>query len=485
MEAQDPRASRFRRAVFTGDVDGLRAAFAEHPDLVEVIDEPWFHFDKPAIVQAAGARNRELADALLDLGADIEARSAWANGPYSALHALVDGADARSLALADHLVARGASIDLHAAAGMGRADVIERVLDAEPHRVSEPGPDGATPLHLAKDAGIAALLLDRGAEIDKRCVDHRSTAAMWAAGGREDVVRLLLERGARPDLFLAVIVDDVELAARILEEDPSAIDVQVRFGKSHPHVGFGDKYVWSLGGAETPLELARRRGAHTIYDFLLERSPPSARLVQASRRGDVGEIERLLADATLLDSIANADLCDALAGSPEGARILLTHGADPAVRDDGPGATALHQAAWRGDLTLAAALLDGGADAHLRDRTYSATPLGWANENGKRAMIDLLVERAEPDLVDSALLGDAERVRAHLDRDPTLADAPKGGGAAALCVAATRGHVEVVEVLLDQGVDPTIPIDETGRTALDMALGHGHADVVRALSRPG
>jgi ankyrin repeat protein len=469
--------------VFTGDVEGLRAAFAEHPELVEVIDEPWFHFDKPAIVQAAGARNRELVDALLDLGADIDARSAWANGPYSALHALVDGADARSLDLAEHLVERGAAIDLHAAAGMGRADVIERILDAEPHRVSEPGPDGATPLHLAKDAGIAALLLDRGAEINKRCVDHLSTAAMWAAGGREDVVRLLLERGARADLFLAVIVEDVELAARILVDDPSAIDVHVRFGKSHPHVGFGDKYVWTLGGAETPLELARRRGADAIYAFLLERSPPSARLVQASRRGDADEVAWLVADGTLLSDIAEADLCDALAGSASGARTLLAHGADPDVRDDGPDATALHHAAWRGELDLADALLDGGADAYLRDGTYSATPLGWANENRQRGMIALLVERAPPDLVDAAMLGLAERVRAGLLADGEPRSVSDAEAVSALRTAAACGHVDVVEVLLDHGVDPTIPHPESGKSALDLATERGHAEVAKALSR--
>jgi ankyrin repeat protein len=339
-------------------------------------------------------------------------------------------------------------------------------------------------LHLAKDAGIAALLLDRGAEIDKRCVDHRSTAAMWAAGSREDVVRLLLERGPRPDLFLAVIVDDVDLATRILEEDPSAIEVHVRFGKSHPHVGFGDKYVWTLGGAETPLELARRRGADDLYAFLLERSPASARLVQASRRGDADEIERLVADGTLLADLADADLCDALSGSSVGARILLAHGADPDVRDAGPAATALHHAAWRGALGLVAALLDGGADAYLRDGTYSATPLGWANENRQRALIDLLVERAPPDLPDAALVGDAERVRAHLTRDPALVEASSTEAASALRTAAACGHLAVVEVLLDHGVDPTIPHPESGKSAVDLATERGHAEVARALSRP-
>jgi ankyrin repeat protein len=138
----------------------------------------------------------------------------------------------------------------------------------------------------------------------------------------------------------------------------------------------------------------------------------------------------------------------------------------------------------RGELGLVAALLDGGADAYLRDGTYSATPLGWANENRQRALIDLLVERAPPDLPDAALVGDAERVRAHLTRDPALVEASSTEAASALRTAAACGHLAVVEVLLDHGVDPTIPHPESGKSAVDLATERGHAEVARALSRP-
>ena len=41
---------------------------ARHLEMKEVIDEPWFHFDKPAIEQAAALRDCEIADTLLDRG---------------------------------------------------------------------------------------------------------------------------------------------------------------------------------------------------------------------------------------------------------------------------------------------------------------------------------------------------------------------------------------------------------------------------------
>lgn len=483
MDVKDPRAAQFKEAVFAKDADELRRLFVEHPQLSEVVDEPWFDFGTPAIVQAAGARDRALVDTLLELGADIDARSKWENGPYSALHRLVDGADGESLALADYLAERGAEIDLHAAAGMGRENVIEEILGREPDRVSEPGPDGATPLHLAKNVEIAGLLLDYGAEIDKRCVDHRSTPAMWAMLGREDVVRFLVENGARPDLYMAVALEDLDLAAEILAAEASAIEVRVFYGHSHEHLGHGDKYTWALGGADTPVELARLRDKKEMYAYLLERSAPSVRLVQASRRGDAAEIERLLGEnPELLSQMEDREVCEALYGSPDGASTLLSHGSDPNARDDRAGATALHHAAWRGLRELAEVLLDGGADPYCRDHDYSATPLGWANENGQQDLMDLLLERNPPDIVDAAWMGDADRVRELIDGDPSILEQLDAHEVSPLRSAAWCGKIEVVRLLLERGADPRIPHEKTGKTALDLASERGHEDIVSLLS---
>ncbi|MDF3340651.1 ankyrin repeat domain-containing protein [Mycolicibacterium septicum] len=62
---------------------------------------------------------------------------------------------------------------------------------------------------------------------------------------------------------------------------------------------------------------------------------------------------------------------------------------DPNALDD-EGATALHQAAWAGDLELIRRLLDAGADTTLTDRRFGSTPLDWAEHAYQTEAADLL-----------------------------------------------------------------------------------------------
>ncbi|MGA5534822.1 ankyrin repeat domain-containing protein [Mycolicibacterium nivoides] len=62
---------------------------------------------------------------------------------------------------------------------------------------------------------------------------------------------------------------------------------------------------------------------------------------------------------------------------------------DPNALDD-EGATALHQAAWAGDLELIRRLLDAGADTAMTDRRFGSTPLAWAEHAYQTEAADLL-----------------------------------------------------------------------------------------------
>lgn len=62
---------------------------------------------------------------------------------------------------------------------------------------------------------------------------------------------------------------------------------------------------------------------------------------------------------------------------------------DPNVRD-GQGATALHHAAWAGDLDLIGRLLEAGADPTITDLQFGSTPSGWAEQSYQTEAADLL-----------------------------------------------------------------------------------------------
>ena len=78
-------------------------------------------------------------------------------------------------------------------------------------------------------------------------------------------------------------------------------------------------------------------------------------------------------------------------GRADVVRLLLEHGAG--VNDTDGRATALHEAALRGDSELVELLLSRGADVSLHDRTFDATPAGWAEHAGFVELAELLRTR--------------------------------------------------------------------------------------------
>src|SRR5712671_2217419 len=182
------------------------------------INDPMFAFGQRAAHIAA--KNEAMLTMLLAAGADVTLKSDWENGPYTVL-------DNTSEDTARFLLARGATLTPNVAARLGWLDELRTLVNADGALVHARGGDGQQPLHEAKTVAIADFLLDHGAGIDVRCIDHKSTPAQYALVDRPDVCRRLLERAATPDIYMPARLGDVALAARLLDAEPAAAAARI------------------------------------------------------------------------------------------------------------------------------------------------------------------------------------------------------------------------------------------------------------------
>lgn len=373
----DP-AEALAAAVRAGDVGRVVRVLKRHPDLRARLDAPMPHEDFGAtpLIGAARHGNRELVDALLRAGADINARSHWWAGGFGVLD--------DDHGLASFLIERGATVDVHAAARLGLLPRLEELLASHPELVHARGGDGQTPLHFAATVEVARLLLDHGAEIDARDVDHESTPAQYMVRDRPDVASLLIARGCQTDVLMAAALGDLALVRRHLEADPACVRMRVSesyFPKRDPRSG-GTIYIWVLGWHKSAHQVARDFGHDEVARLLWDRSPEEAKLAMACELGDESLVQAMLeARPHLVESLSAEDrrrVADAAQLNDTGAvRMMLAAGWPAEVRGQNDG-TALHWAAWHGNVAMVREILRHDAPPEARGDRWDQPPLGWA-----------------------------------------------------------------------------------------------------------
>jgi ankyrin repeat protein len=372
------------------DSDALRVSdvLERYPDLRAKIDDPLpnYGFGQNALFAAVQRSDHATIEVLLRAGAGIRKRTEWWAGGFGVL----DDCDPT---LAEFLIERGAVVDAHSAARLGMMPKLREFVEADPDVVHAKGGDGQTPLHFASTVEIAKFLLENGAEIDARDVDHESTPAQYMLRveqkrhyphDRQDVARCLVSRGCRTDILMAAALGDADLVRRSLDNDPACIRMSVSdewFPKLDPRAG-GTIYIWKLGARRTAHSVARDFGHDEVFHLLLERTPDDLKLALACELGDEAAFHDFLSknpDAPrTLSETEQQKLPDSAQNNNGKAVQLMLEAGWPVDARGEMGATALHWAGFNGNAEMARVILRFHPALELKSREYAGTALAWA-----------------------------------------------------------------------------------------------------------
>ena len=392
---------QFKQLVYANDAPNLTELLTAHPELKSTIDDPHFYFGSTALIIAK--ENMDVVDVLLKHGAGINAKSQWWAGDFHIL-------EVTSAAAAEQLIERGAEIAVHAAAEQGWLDWLEAAYLDDPSLINRRGGDGKTPLHYATDPALMDWLLERGADMEARDLDHASTPLQWHLGAQNhEAARELVKRGAQVDIFAAVILGEIDWVDQALAAHPEAIRARVNqtgYALTPPADG-SHQYVYTFNAAGlSPHQVAVEYDHREIFARLIESSPPDVQLLAFCAAGNAVEARRIAeANPGIIPQLADGDrrqlIHAAWTGKADVVQLMAALGCDLHIIDD-DAMTPLHAAAFHGFADVISALLDADKAPPLdRLNGYGGTPLAtclygrqhsWRSDGDFPASVKLLVE---------------------------------------------------------------------------------------------
>ena len=326
----------------------------------------------------------------------------------------------------------GQETPLHLTARAGHVEVARLLIELGADAAAQ-DKGGWTPLHRTSEAGdmdMARFLIEHGADATARDKEGSTPLHETSIRGHVDLVRLLIEYGvdvtardndARTPLHRESRAGHVEVAWLLIEHGADVV-AQDKYRITPLHRASEGSHVdlaWLLidRGADataqddrgrTPLHLATSIHHVDLARLLIEHGADAAAKTKDGRAPLHGACERV-----------NVEL----------ARLLIEHGADAAVQSS-DGTSLLHWASCLGGVDLVRLLIDHGANPAVQAED-GTTPLIWAREDLARAR--LLIEHG----ADVAV------------RDKY--------GSTALSYASTRGDVDLVQLLIDNGAETAAP----------------------------
>jgi hypothetical protein len=267
--------------------------------------------------------------------------------------------------------------------------------------------------------------------------------------------------GARWHLDIAVGHNDLELARWCLAHgtNPNAAP--------GPHRRNRQRSLYDEAVFRGHVELAELLVRHGAIRSTIALNPME-RLIAACRisdtrtiRDEIGKQPEFLRASEPLFTATQHNRRDA-------AELLLDLGTSPDV-ESGKGERALHIAAYYDSVDVAELLIARGAEVDPIGRQYENTPLGGAMHCRSARMIDLL-GRFSRSAWEVGYAGNVDRLRTLLAETPERARATGDGETLLMWLPPgdESTAIEVAQLLLDHGADPTVR-DPQGMTAADRA----------------
>ncbi|HLY59859.1 MAG TPA: ankyrin repeat domain-containing protein [Terriglobia bacterium] len=321
---------------------------------------------------------------------------------------------------------------LRSAAGSGDLARLNALLDAHPELIDERGGEGVrTPLHQAvfgNSEPAVKLLLERGANPNIRCEGDNAYPLHFAVEKhRLPIIRLLVEHGADTigeNDYHELGVIGWATAWDYIQPNPEIVGYLLAHGARHnifSAVALGEAEVIRKLVARTPNDLERRMNGTRM------RSMPLHLAVMKNQPASLTTLLSLGANTESLDEAGFSALdLAALNGRLELAQVLLERGAKVRL----PAAVALHRTA--------------DVERLLRRDPGTLKPGGrWGN------LIVRASERAPGDVIET-LIRHGASVNVHDDPKTSI---DSTSGYTPLHAAAWHGNLSAIDVLMAQGAD--------------------------------
>ncbi|XP_078087121.1 ankyrin repeat and KH domain-containing protein 1 isoform X12 [Mustelus asterias] len=334
------------------------------------------------------------------------------------------------------------------------------------HTTTPPTPQPRTQTPSPVVSPSSMLPLYPSVEIDAQTESNHDTALTLAcAGGHEELVSVLIARGANIEhrdkkgftpLILAATAGHVGVVEILLDK---GADIEAQSERTK----------------DTPLSLACSGGRQEVVELLLARG--------------ANKEHRNVSDYTPLSLAASGGYVNII-------KILLNAGAEINSRTGSKlGISPLMLAAMNGHVASVKLLLDMGSDINAQIETNRNTALTLACFQGRAEVVSLLLDRKAnvehraktglTPLMEAASGGYAEVGRVLLDKGADVNAPPVPSSRdTALTIAADKGHYKFCELLINRGAHIDVR-NKKGNTPLWLAANGGHFDVVQLLVQAG